>query len=83
MRTDGELDDRARRQPFCRLDAEREGWKRCALAFSDEQCLRRELRGAHARSATAGRSCRRLGRANGTRLTLQKPPSGKRSSSRC
>jgi len=40
---DGELDDEARRALLLRLDAEPDGWRRCALAFLEAQAWRGSL----------------------------------------
>jgi len=40
---DGELSDRERRELLSGLDDEPGGWRRCALAFLEAQCWRREL----------------------------------------
>jgi hypothetical protein len=40
---DGELDDDQRRALLARLDAEPDGWRRCALAFLEAQCWREAL----------------------------------------
>ena len=37
---DGELDDAARRAVLARLDTEPDGWRRCALAFLEDQAWR-------------------------------------------
>jgi hypothetical protein len=41
---DGSLEGDARRKLLSRLDAEPEGWRRCALAFLEDQCWRESLR---------------------------------------
>ncbi len=40
---DGELDGPARRALIDRLEAEPDGWRRCALAFLEHQCWRESL----------------------------------------
>ena len=40
---DGELGERQRRQLLGSLDDTEDGWRRCALAFLEAQCLHREL----------------------------------------
>jgi hypothetical protein len=40
---DGELDERDRRALLVQLEQEPEGWRRCALAFLESQCWRKEL----------------------------------------
>ena len=40
---DGQLDEASRRQLLERLDREPEGWRRCALAFLEDQCWREAL----------------------------------------
>ena len=43
---DGELEGDAQRQLLLAMDAQPDAWRRCALAFIEEQALRRELSGA-------------------------------------
>src|SRR5689334_12402860 len=52
---DGDLDSEARRALLLRLDAEPDGWRRCALAFLEAQCWRESL-GPTAREAAPGPS---------------------------
>jgi len=40
---DGELDEPGRRELLARLDDTEDGWRRCALAFLENQCLGTEL----------------------------------------
>lgn len=40
---DGELDESERRDLLLRLDASPDGWRRCALAFLEDQALRKTL----------------------------------------
>ena len=40
---DGELGDEQRRELLARLDHEPDGWRRCALAFLEDQALRQAL----------------------------------------
>lgn len=40
---DGELDESKRRELLARLDDTEDGWRRCALAFLENQCLGTEL----------------------------------------
>lgn len=44
MLIDGELDDAERRDVLSQLDAEPDGWRRCALAFLEAQSWREEMR---------------------------------------
>jgi hypothetical protein len=44
MLVDGELDEAERRQVLSRLDADPDGWRRCALAFLETQSWREEMR---------------------------------------
>src|SRR5215475_9140780 len=48
---DGELDDARQRQALLALEAQPDGWRRCALAFVEAQTLKREMRGMIAEPA--------------------------------
>ena len=52
---DGELDDERQRQALLALEAQPDGWRRCALAFVEAQTLKREMRGMIAEPAERDR----------------------------
>ena len=49
---DGELDEGERQRLLLSLDAEPDGWRRCALAFLEAQALQQAFRSAPARAGT-------------------------------
>src|SRR5205085_806559 len=58
---DGELNDETQRQLLLALESQPDGWRRCALAFVENQVWRREVAGlmsapADVQTAVAGRS---------------------------
>jgi hypothetical protein len=52
---DGELTEAERRALLLRLDGESDGWRRCALAFLEDQCLRVVLAKPSGSAAAPGR----------------------------
>ena len=48
---DGDLDDLQRRELLARIDGDPDGWRRCALAFLEDQAWRRALAGTPAAAA--------------------------------
>jgi hypothetical protein len=52
---DGELSDREERQLLARLDDEPAGWRRCALAFLEARCWKRECRALANEAAPAAK----------------------------
>jgi hypothetical protein len=48
---DGELDESRRRELLLRLEEQPDGWRRCAMAFLEAQCWKRQMRSVVCRPA--------------------------------